>query len=298
MSKLVFRCVLAASCAALPAFALAAASGSCTYKDKKLALIDGVIYQHPDHFEPDKKETVVAMASLKLDAGKIAAAKDAEDELREQVWKVDDAGQVRITLGDGGVTNIYAFLPPGSNISQGGSAFGDLKLTRNDAKGAAGHYTLKGKASDDLSCDFTFDLAYAKPGAAVASSGAGAAPAAQAGKPIPAGGGELGKVLQANVAAMQKGDIDAMLATVSKAQVEQMNKDRKDPQFPMMLKMMQAFAPKSITVTGGQDFGDHAELTLTGVEQGGEKSTGTAQMVKEDGKWKVQKTSMQSKSGS
>ena len=294
MSKLIHRCVLAASCAALPAFALAAASGSCTYNDKKLALVDGVIYQHPDSFDKDKKETVVALASLKLDAGKIAAAKDAEDELREQVWKDDNAGQVRITLGDGGVTNIYAYLPPGSNISQGGTAFGDLKLTRNDAAGAAGHYSLKGKASDDLSCDFTFDLAYAKPGAAAAGSAAGAAPAAQAGKPIPAGGGELGKVLQANVAAMQKGDVDAMLATVSKAQAEQMNKDRKDPQFPMMLKMMQAFAPKSVTVTGGQDFGDHAELTLTGVEQGGEKSTGTAQMVKEDGKWKVQKTSMQS----
>ena len=276
MSKLVFQCVLAASCAALPVFALAAVSGSCIYKDKKLALVDGVIYQHPDHFEPDKKETVVAVASLKLDAGKIAAAKDAEDELREQVWKVDDAGQVRITLGDGGVTNIYAYLPPGSNISQGGTAFGDLKLTRNDAKGAAGHYVLKGKARDDISCDFTFDLSYAKPGAAPAPSAASTAAVAQGGKAIPAGGGELGKVLQANVAAMQK--------------------DRKDPQFPAMLGMMKAFAPKSVTVTGGQDFGDHAELTLEGVEQDGGKSTGTAQMIKEDGKWKVQKTSMSSKS--
>ena len=297
MSSLNKSIAIAFGCVALPAIALAGASGSCTYKDKKLALVDGVIYQQPDHFEPDKKQTTVALASLKLDAGKIAAAKDAEDELREQVWKVDDGGQVRITLGDGGVTNIYAYLPPGNNISQGGSAFGELKLTRNDAKGAAGHFRLKGKASDDLSCDFTFDLAYAKPGTAAASSAAGAAPVAQVGKPIPAGGGELGKVLQANVAAMQKGDIDAMLATVSKAQAEQMNKDRKDPQFPAMLKMMQAFAPKSVTVTGGQDFGDHAELTLVGVEQGGEKSTGTAQMVKEDGKWKVQKTSMSSKSG-
>ena len=296
MSKLVFQCVLAASCAALPVFALAAVSGSCIYKDKKLALVDGVIYQHPDHFEPDKKETVVAVASLKLDAGKIAAAKDAEDELREQVWKVDDAGQVRITLGDGGVTNIYAYLPPGSNISQGGTAFGDLKLTRNDANGAAGHYVLKGKARDDISCDFTFDLSYAKPGAAPAPSAASTAAVAQGGKAIPAGGGELGKVLQANVAAMQKGDIDAMLATVSKAQAEQMQKDRKDPQFPAMLGMMKAFAPKSVTVTGGQDFGDHAELTLEGVEQDGGKSTGTAQMIKEDGKWKVQKTSMSSKS--
>ena len=297
MSKLVLRYTLALTCSALPALAPAAVSGNCTYGDKKLALTDGVIYQMSDHFEPTKKETTVALSNLKLDAGKIAAAKDPEDALREQVWKADDGGQVRITLGDGGVTNIYAFLPPGSNISQGGTAFGDLKLTRNDPKGAAGHYSLKGKAGDDLSCDFTFDLAYAKPGTAPAPSASGAAAAAQTGKPVPAGGGELGKVFQANLAAMQKGDIDAMLATVSKEQADKMREQRKDPQFPAMLGMMKAFAPKSVTVTGGQDFGDHAELALEGVEQDGGKSTGTAEMVKEDGKWKVQKTSMTSKSG-
>jgi len=288
--------VVVLTCALLPIAAMATGSGNCTYDGKKLNFVDGVIYQRPDHFEPDKKETTVALASIKLDAGQIAAAKDPEDALREQVWKDDNAGQVRITLGDGGVTGIYAYLPPGANISQSGSAFGDLKLTRNDAKGAAGHYVLKGKARDDISCDFTFDLSYAKPGAAPAPSAASTAAVAQGGKAIPAGGGELGKVLQANVAAMQKGDIDAMLATVSKAQAEQMQKDRKDPQFPAMLGMMKAFAPKSVTVTGGQDFGDHAELTLEGVEQDGGKSTGTAQMIKEDGKWKVQKTSMSSKS--
>ncbi|WP_018971820.1 DUF4878 domain-containing protein [Rudaea cellulosilytica] len=288
---------IALTCLLLPITTFAAGTGTCTYKDKKLTLVDGVVYQRPDHFEPNKKETTVALASLKLDPGKIAAAKDPEDAVREQVWKADDGGQVRITLGEGGVTAIYAYLPPGANISQSGTAFGDLKLSRNDAKGVAGHYTLKGKASDDLSCDFGFDLAYAKPGTAATSSAAPAAAAAQGGKPIPAGGGEAGKVLQANLAAMQKGDVDAMLATVSKQQADQMQAQRKDAQFPAMLEMMKAFAPKSLTVTGGQDFGDHAELTLEGVEQGGGKSTGTAQMVKEGGKWKVQKTSMQSKGG-
>jgi hypothetical protein len=118
------------------------------------------------------------------------------------------------------------------------------------------------------------------------------------GKPIPAGGGEPGKVFQANLAAMQKGDIDGMLATVTKAQAAKFREQQKDPNFAAMLGMMQAFAPKSVTVTGGQDFGDHAELNLVGVEQSGGKSTGTAKMVKEDGQWKVEKTSMKSASGS
>jgi hypothetical protein len=197
------------------------------------------------------------------------------------VWNVHGAGLVRLTLGEGGVTGIYAYLPPGTNVSQSGSAFGELKLARNDARGAAGHFTLK-NPPEELSCELKFDLAYVAPAAK------------PAGKPIAAGGGEAGKVLQANLAAMQKGDVDAMLATVSKDQAGQMRAQRQDKDFPAMLEMMKAFAPKRLTVTGGEDFGDRADLTLEGVDQSGGKSKGVAHMVKENGRWKVQKTQMQS----
>jgi len=291
MFKSTFRAAALISLS-LPMVALAGGNGTCTYEGKKLTLIDAVAYQRPDHFEPGKMETTVALASVKLDAGKVAASKDPDDAVRDLAG---DGGLVRITLDDSGVTAIYAYLPPGSNISQSGTAFGDLKRSRSDAKGVAGHYTLKGNDDKALSCDFGFDLAYAVPGSK--GSKASAAAAAPSGKPIPSGGGDAGKVLQANLVAMRKGDIDAMLATVSKERADQMRAQRKDPQFPAMLEMMKAFAPKSLTVTGGQDFGDHAELTLEGVDEGGGKSTGTAQMVKENDKWKVQKTSMLSKSG-
>jgi hypothetical protein len=285
--------VLALACTLLPLAVQAASSGSCTYEDKKLMLTDGVVYQEPDTSEEGKKVTTVALASVKLDAGRIAAAENHNSAVTDQVSDQfhgqssgPQLGLIRITFGTEGVTGYYTYIAPGTNMSQYGSApIGELKLSRNDAKGAAGHYTLKG----EVSCDFTFDLAYAAPNA----KGTGTA-ASAGGKPIPAGGGDAGKVFQANVVAMQKGDIDAMLVTVSKDQAEQMRAQRKDPEFPAMLEMMKAFAPRSVKVTGGQDFGDHAELTLEGIDQGGGKSTGTAQMVKEDGKWKVQKTSMKS----
>jgi len=271
-------------------------TGSCTYEDKKIAFVDGVIFQEADPYDDDKKVTTVALASTKLDAGRIAAAENhggaVTDQVLDQFHGQRDGpqlGLIRITFGEKGVSGYYTYIAPGTNMSQSGSPpIGELKLTRTDAKGAAGHYTLKG----EVSCDFTFDLAYAVPtakGAAKVSS--------PGGKPIPAGGGEAGKVFQANVAAMQKGDIDAMLATVSKDQAEQMRAQRKDPEFPAMLEMMKAFAPKSVKVTGGEDFGDHAELTLEGIDQGGGKSSGTAQMVKEGAQWKVQKTSMKSGGG-
>jgi hypothetical protein len=66
---------------------------------------------------------------------------------------------VRITIGDGAVKQLYAHVPPGNNSNRsGGTELGEVKLSRSDGKGAAGHYTLKGKTKDDLSCDVSFDL--------------------------------------------------------------------------------------------------------------------------------------------
>jgi hypothetical protein len=73
-----------------------------------------------------------------------------------------------------------------------------------------------------------------------------------------------------------------------------MRAQQKDPQFGAMLVMMKSFAPKSATVTGGQDFGDTAELVIEAVDQSGGASKGTSKLRKEGGAWKVEKTSMKS----
>lgn len=125
------------------------------------------------------------------------------------------------------------------------------------------------------------------------SGDAAAAPAGTS-KPLPPGGGDAGKVFQANLVAMRAGDVDAMLATVAKAQADKMRAQRKDPQFGAMLEMMKAFAPRSATVTGGRDFGDRVELDIDAVDQSGAKSSGVSRLVKEEGQWKVEKTSMKS----
>jgi len=159
MSNVVARTVFTLGSALLPLVALAGASGTCTYGGEKLTIVDGVVYKGPDDPSPEKKEVVVALASIKLDTSKIKAAEDPEDAVREQVWGAELAGQVRITIGNGAVRQLYAHVPPGHNSSRsGGSELGDVKFSRSDAKGTAGHYTLKGKANDDLSCDVNFDL--------------------------------------------------------------------------------------------------------------------------------------------
>ena len=137
---------------------------------------------------------------------------------------------------------------------------------------------------------------------ALSAAGTGAVLAAEtaapAGKALPAGGGEPGKVFMANHAAMKAGDVDGMLATVGADQAAQMRESQQNPEeFKGMIEMMKAFAPAEIAVTGGQDFGDRAELTLTGKHDDGSPTTGVARMAKEGGAWKVEKVSMKSGDG-
>lgn len=147
--------------------------------------------------------------------------------------------------------------------------------------------------TDELRCKLDFDLAYATT-TVVMSAGGGVEKSAAEGKALPPGGGEPGKIFQANLFAMRSGDFDAMLATVTQAQAAKMRAQKNDPDFAAMLAMMKAFAPTSANVTGGRDFGDRAELVIDAVDQSGAKATGTSTLRREGGQWKVDRTSMKS----
>ena len=145
--------LLLASALIVPISALASGSGTCTYKDKKNTFTDAFAFQKPDPFEKGKKETTIALSTEKIDVAKFKASDDADMALLSM-----DGGKIQLTLGDGGVTMLYAYFPPGTNISNSGGPYGDLKLSRNDAGGLAGAFTLKGKEADDVSCDVKFDV--------------------------------------------------------------------------------------------------------------------------------------------
>lgn len=290
---------------ALPAFAIAITAtlaapahadslrGDCRYKGATFAFVDGAVFKEPDAFDDKVIETVVALTTFPIDKKALAATQEKSKALNDQGYGIDESRRLELRLNDGKVGTMF-FNGPGSSVSMSGGDIGKLQTRTNDAKRIVGDFVLEGD-DDDLRCDVGFDLAFAATAQAAAAGAASkaAAPAAT-GKALPAGGGEPGKVFQANLAAMQKGDVDAMLATVTKAQGDKMRAQRKDPQFGAMLEMMKAFAPKSAAVTGGQDFGDTAELTIEAVDQSGKKSGGTSKLRKEGGAWKVEKTSMKS----
>jgi len=275
--------------AALPAVA-GDTGGTCQYKGKEYKFMDGVYFTAPDAFDAAKQERVLAFTTFALDKVAIGRAKDddKDDAIREQAWEVDGAGRVQLSLNDEDEVSSMQFNSGGTSLSQSGTAIGTLTLTKESADGLSGTFKLEGD-DDDLGCDLHFGLAAGEVAAAVA-----AAPPLPKGKALPAGGGEIGKVYMANFEAMRKGDIDALMATAAADTRKQMEAARKEPDFPAMLEMMKAFAPTKIKITGGQDFGNTAELTLEGSDDDGTKSTGTAQMAKEGGAWKVVNTSMKS----
>lgn len=273
--------------AAVPAFA-GETGGTCNKDGKEFKFVDGVYFTEPNTFEETKLDRVLAFSSVALDKVAIGRAEDKEEAVRDQVWEAEDGARIQLSIDEEDKVWALQFNAGGTSFSQSGSGIGELTLKGKSADGMSGTFKLEGDA-DDLSCDLHFGLAAGETAAAVA-----AAPPLPKGKPIPAGGGELGKVYMANFQAMRKGDIDGLIATAAAETRTQMEEARKDPEFPKMLELMQAFSPTSIKITGGQDFGDSAELTLEGTDEDGSKSTGTAKMVKEGGAWKVVKTSMKS----
>ncbi len=273
--------------ATMPTFA-GDTGGTCRHKGQDFKFIDGIYFTEPNTFDEAKQDRVLAFTSIALDKVAIGRATDKEDAIRDQVWDAEDGARIQLSINDEDEVWAMQFNAGGTSLSQSGTGVGALTLARESEDGLSGTFKLEGD-DDDLNCDLRFGLA-----AGEAAAAAAAAPPLPKGKPLPAGGGEIGKAYMVNFEAMRKGDLDALLATAGADTRKQMEEARKDPEFPKMLEMMKAFAPTSIKITGGQDFGDTAELTLEGADADGSKSTGTAAMVKENGAWKVVKTSMKS----
>jgi len=282
--------------------ALAAAStaqadsigGDCRYDGKTVTFVDGVVYKEANYFDKSKTDIIVALTTFAIDKAALAKSTQKSAALTSQRFAAEDARSVKLRIQDNTVSGLD-YNGDGTSVSSSGGDVGEITVKANDATRIEASFSLKDDDADDLNCSLSFNLAYASTTPASAAGGGAktaAAPAAPKGTALPAGGGEPGKVFQANLAAMQKGDVDAMLATVTKEQGDKMRAQKSDPKFGAMLEMMKSFAPKSASVTGGQDFGDTAELTIDAVNQSGGKSTGTSKLRKEGGQWKVEKTSM------
>ncbi|MEO7917806.1 MAG: hypothetical protein ABIR16_09195, partial [Dokdonella sp.] len=128
---------------------------------------------------------------------------------------------------------------------------------------------------------FTYDVADIEFDVPIVSG-----PMPRPGKPLPSDGGEPGKVFNAQIAAIAKGDFDALVKLSPPEYRESIMADAKKDGGKMEMMAAQAFTPSKATITGGSIDGDKAWLNFDGT-QGGEAMKGLAIVERKDGAWYV-----------
>jgi len=111
------------------------------------------------------------------------------------------------------------------------------------------------------------------------------------GKPLPADGGDPRKAYDDYRKAFASGDLAKLRNAIVPEHAAQMD----DPDFKKMFPLMQQLQPKNVKYLNGTIDGDTATLNLSSKDKT-ETSTGTVTMVKQGGKWKVDKESWKSTS--
>jgi hypothetical protein len=257
---------------------LASADGSGTlYQEgKQTALISAYAFRAPDPFDKSKEITTVVFADKPIDAAAVNAAADRGEAVTDQL-RQKDATRVELNLeSDGSVENVN-INSPGSSGSQSGSGWYTIKLVHNDAKRLEG--TFRSNDEKDKKDGRFYDLKFALNLAGPPDLGAA----------LPAEGGDPGKAYRAYLAALKKGDIDALAKTMTSERSAELLAHRNDADFKMMFAFIQGSALRDAKYVKGFSKGDTATLELTGKDGDGNATTSIATMQREGGTWRLAK---------
>ena len=280
--KVSARCLLLAL-ALVPGLALAGGSGTLYQEGKQIALPSAYAYRGPDPFDKAKTITTVVFADKPIDAAAANAAADRGEAVSDQM-RQKDATRVELNLEDDGSVQNVNINAPGSSGSQSGSGWYTLKLVKNDAKRVEG--TFRSNDEADKKEGRFFDLKFALDIAGPPDLGAA----------LPADGGDPGKAYLAYLAALKKGDIDALAKTMTNERSAELIAHRNDADFKMMFAFIQSSALQNPKFVKGNSKGDSATLELSGKDGDGNNATSIATMQKEGGTWRMAKESMTSHS--
>lgn len=251
--------------------------GVFTWNKNRLVMIDGYAYVKPDLGAPTKV-TSVTLVTVKLDRPGIERALDRGSAIDDQASQAKGTVVELIFGADGTLKRLNAQVRAGGTIKALSTSAGfkaDIKT--NTPERIAGRVRSDGPQSfsnDKFTFDFTFDIAVA--------------PEPAPGKPLPAGGGDAGKAYVALIAALQKGDVDAIARFWPKEKAAQMLAARKEPDFKQNLDMVKAFSPKTVTVKGGTIRGDVADLDVVGKDADGNVMDGKVRMIKDGTSWRLE----------
>lgn len=241
--------------------------GKVSLKGASFTVADAVAYKANDGME---------VAFLPSAFDRKAAARDSKIDS----FDVMRMGTAHVTLridADGSFSCIDYSTGQGGGSSCNSDYTKALKLTARTADRVAGTFRLKADGGDTT--DVTFDLKVESV-------------AARTGTALPAGGGEPGQAALAHFAAIEKNDMNALIATAPPEEQEMMRASVKSGEAKEMFQMMRAMTPRKIKLLGGTVDGDEALVDFEGVADG-KPVKGVATVVRLGGKWYLKGTSMQ-----
>ncbi len=240
------------------------ASGEVKVKGTSWNVADGIAY-------PGDGNTVeVALSSKPFNRKEFVkdGKLDSFDIMRHRMDT--DANTITLKVeGDGSMNCMDFLLESGGGTSCGSAEKEGLKLAKHTADTIAGTFTLQ-DAADKV--DVRFDLPISRE-------------AKRAGSQLPPGGGEPGKAVLANFAAMRSGDLEKMKAVAAPDKRQEMDAAKMaEGDQKAMLEFMKAMAPTDVKILGGTVDGDSALVDYKG-KRSGQPTKGTAELRRVDGKW-------------
>ncbi|HKO59138.1 MAG TPA: hypothetical protein VJ276_24945, partial [Thermoanaerobaculia bacterium] len=281
MTRLRFPVLMLILCAAaLPA--LGDAGGTLTINGKTVQLKYGYATQREDPFDRKKKATQILITDQAIPP---EAASD-EFKLMEVRDKQKLNGVMVLITEEKQVVSGAVYSPLLKKMSfVSGVGMQKLELTTHKADRVAGRVWLE-KPDDFFDNIYQYDVKFDLPVGVPKPD----KPEQPKGTPLPSGGGDPGKAYDAYRKALIGGNIPVLRKSVAAERA----KDMDSPEFKDQLKLIQAFQPKNVKVTGGAVEGDTATLLAT-AKDGDGTSNGTIIMVREAGAWKVSKESWRSR---
>ena len=250
-----------------PTEAAAAAGGEVKLKGSSWEVGDGIAY-------PGDGNTIEVALSNKP-FNRTSFAKDGKidsfDLMRHQMETHANVITLKI-LRDGSSSCIDFLLDAGGRSTCGSAQSRGLKLTKQTSDAIGGSFAFKdGDDAVDVRFDLPITRQVKRPGSA-----------------LPAGGGEPGKAVLANFAAMRSGDIEKLKAVSSpdkRTEMESAKMGEGDKK--AMLEFLKAAAASDVKILGGTIDGDSALVDYQG-KRDGKKVKGTAEVKRIDGKWYVE----------
>lgn len=269
---------LALLCAAAAANAADRGSGHFRKGEVRLEVAHVVAVANEEDDAGDR--TFVYLASVPLDAGRIAAAFHSGSAVEQQLGE-GSAGYVRVCIdAEGGECGLY-FSHNNPSASFNSSGYGELKLEPAPAGRVAGRWVLA-EPNDFFGETYDFDLAF------------DVAVTPPPGKPLPAGGGEAGKAYQAWTAAVAKGDVARLRGLVGSEYEGWRLQSDDEGDVRSALKDLRDGTPVAAKILGGRIDGDNAILKVEGRDRDDILRRGRVRMQRAEGTWRYMEADLDS----